>query len=292
MTLLHAYGDDSGTHQDAKFCLVLGYIGSPRQWKLFRRDWQATLTMLPKREGKKPEFHAKEFFQRASWQSHESPYYRWTETKADAFLDRLLDTIHRYHVEPIGGAANTNDFFAYSEFDRRYLTGAPLLTLTHWYGGEFEITDKLVEHESSPNHPYFVVFPGFLLEAVRKSGKVGDCQVHIWLDRQQGIEARAGEAFNSFKGHCKLPETANLDSLSYRDSDKEVGLQAADLYAYVWYRKLTGSSMTKQLSRAFQMLTKKKPNIMVADKHYFDGLLTYAIQDRAAGIRKGLSARS
>lgn len=289
---LYAYGDDSGTHQDAKFCLVLGYVGSPRQWKLFRRDWQAALTMLPERGGKKLEFHAKEFFQRARWRSHESPYHRWNEAKAEVFLNRLLETIHRYHVAPIGGAANTQDFFMYSEPQRRYLTGAALITTTHWHGDQFEIIDKLVEHESSPSRPYFVVFPGFLLEAVRKSGKVGDCQVHVWLDEQPAVEARAAEAFVSFKKHCSAPEIANLGDLTYTESDREVGLQAADLYAYVWNRKLAGLSMSKLLSRAFQMLTKKKSNIMVADKHYFDGLLTYAIQDRAAGIRKGLSARS
>lgn len=289
---LYAYGDDSGTHQDAKFCLVLGYVGSPRQWKLFRRDWQAALTMLPERGGKKLEFHAKEFFQRARWRSHESPYHRWNEAKAEVFLNRLLETIHRYHVAPIGGAANTEDFFTYSESDRRRLTGAPLVTETHWYGGEFEIIDKLVEHESSPNRPYFVVFPGFLLEAVRKSGKVGDCRVHIWLDRQPAIEARALEAFDSFKEYCRIPEIANLGPITFEESEKEVGLQAADLYAYVWNRKLAGSRMTKQLSKAFQVLTKKKPNIMVADRRYFDSLLAYLIQDQAAAINKGFARRS
>ena len=290
-SLLHAYGDDSGTHRDADFCLILGYIGSPRQWKLFRRDWQAALTMLPKREGKTPEFHAKEFFQRDRWQSHKSPYYRWTEAKADAFLNRLLDTIHRYCLEPIGGAANTRDFFSYSEAQRRYLTGAALITATHWHGNQFEIIDKLVEHESSPSRPYFVVFPGFLLEAIQKSGSVGDCQVHVWLDEQPAVEARAAEAFASFKKHCSAPEITKLGDLTFRESKKEFELQAADLYAYVWYRKLTGT-MTDQLSKAFQVLTKKKPGIVVTGRRYFDGVLDYATRDRAAAIRRGLAARS
>jgi hypothetical protein len=291
MTVLHACGDDSGTHQDAKFCLVLGYIGSPRQWKLFQREWQAALTMLPQREGKKPEFHGKEFFQRASWRSHDSPYHRWNEAKAETFLNRLLDAIHRHRLEPIGGGTNTEDFFAYSEDERRYLTGAALITTTHWYRNQFEIVDKLLAHQGSPSRPYFVVFPGFLLEAIQKSGNVGDCQVHITLDRQPALEARAGEVFDSFKGACKAPQVANLGHLTYSDSQSEVGLQAADLYAYAWYRKLT-ESMTGDLLKAFQVLTKKKPGIVLAGKRYFDGLLDRAIQERAAGINKGLAARS
>lgn len=289
--VLHAYGDDSGTHRDAKFCLVLGYIGSPRQWKLFERDWRAALKMLPQIEGKKPEFHAKEFFQRASWQSHDSPYHRWTERKADAFLTRLLDTIHRYRVEPIGGTANTQEFFAYSEDQRRYLTGAALITTTHWHENQLEIVDKLLEHQGAPSRPYFIVFPGFLLEAIRKSGNVGDCQVHVTLDRQPALEAKAGEVFDSFKKHCGLPEAVNLSDLIYAESQNKVGLQAADLYAYVWNRKLTGT-MTDQLLKAFKVLTKKKPNIIVAGKRYFDASLERAVREQAAAIKKALAARS
>jgi hypothetical protein len=291
MAVLHAYGDDSGTHQDAKFCLVLGYIGSPRQWKLFERDWRGALTMLREREGKKPEFHAKEFFQRERWQSRKSPYYRWTEAKADTFLNQLLDTIHRYQVEPIGGATKTEDFFAYSEAQRRYLTGAILITTTHWYGNQFEIVDKLLEHQGSPNRPYFAVFPGFLLEAIQKSGNIGDCQVHLTLDRQPALEAKAGEVFDIFKGHCGLPQAANFGDLIYAESHNKVGLQAADLYAYVWNRKLSGT-MTDQLTKAFRVLTKKKPRIEVKGKEFFDALLDWGARDRAAGIERGLAAPS
>ena len=290
MGVLHAYGDDSGTHQDANVCLVLGYIGSPRQWKLFRREWQAALAMLPQREGKTPEFHAKEFFQRARWRSHESPYHRWTKAKAETFLNSLLDAIHRHQLEPIGGATNTRDFFAYSEPQRRFLTGAALITTTRWHGGEFEITDKLLEHQSAPNRPYFVTFPGFLVEAMEARSAIGDSQVHIYLDRKRESEARALEVFNAFKTHAG-PEAAKLTSLTFIGSEEEDGLQAADLYAYVWYRKLT-HSMNSELSRAFGVLTRKRTGIRIVGKRYFDSLLDHAIRGRADEIRKGFSGQS
>jgi hypothetical protein len=125
------------------------------------------------------------------------------------------------------------------------------------------------------------------LEAILKSGRLGDSQVHVWLDRQPALEARAGEAFETFRKYCKTPEIANLGDLTYTDSEKQVGLQAADLYAYVWYRNLT-QTMNGQLPRAFAVLTRKKPTIVVTGKRYFDNLLDHAARDRAAAIERRL----
>lgn len=284
----YAYGDDSGTHKGSKVCLVLGYIGSPRQWKLFRRDWQDILKALNVPVGAKREFHAIDFFDRRRWRSRKSPYHDWTDTKARDFLLELLDTIHRRRLEPIGGATNTEDFFAYSESQRRWITGATLHTMTHWHEGEFEIIDKLAGHEGSPNRPYFVVFPGFLVDAMNASK--GDSEVHLCFDRQNDVEARAKEAFDSFKG--AVPEAASLVSLTYAESEDEVALQAADLYAYVWNRQLHGTINDALLSRAFKVLTKKKPRIIFAGRRYFDNLLASGVENRSAGVKKGFQDKS
>jgi hypothetical protein len=287
----YAYGDDSGSHRGAEFTLILGYIASPRQWKLFRRDWGAALKMLPVPKGdKKREFHAKEFFQRATWKSPNSPYHRWSNEKAATFLGHLLDTIHRYDLVPIGGGVNNKDFFAYSEPLRRYLTGATLLTMTRWYEDTFEITDKLLEHDSAPNRPYFVAFPGFLVQAMQACAAGGEPEVHLYLDRKRESETRALEAFNSFKDRSGEPNAAKLATLTFADSDKEEALQAADLYAHVWYRKLT-ESMNRELLRAFRTLTRKKGSIFVADKTYFDKLIARAVHERDGTLRKAFSAR-
>ena len=279
----YAYGDDSGTHKGSKVCLVLGYIGSHRQWKLFRHDWQDALTALKLPAGAKREFHAKDFFDRRRWRSRKSPYHNWTDTQARDFLRKLLDAIHRRHLEPIGGATNTVDFFAYSKSQRRWITGATLYTMTHWHQGEFEVIDKLAGHEGSPNRPYFVVFPGFLVDAMNASKD--DSEVHLYFDRQKDVEARAREAFDSFKR--SVPEAASLVSLTYAESEDEVGLQAADLYAYVWNRELHGTVRGELLSRAFKVLSKKKPKIIFAGKHYFDNVLASGVENRNAGVRNG-----
>ncbi|MCH8994553.1 MAG: DUF3800 domain-containing protein [Chloroflexi bacterium] len=280
-----AYADDSGTHKGSEFCLVAGYIGSPRQWKLFRRDWREAL-------GDVPEFHAKDFFPRAAWKSSESPYHGWDERQAAAFLDRLLGIIDSYDLRPIGGATKTEDFFSLTEAQRTWITGATLLTRTHVHAGEAEITDKVVQHEGSPQRPYFVVFPAFFVEAMRATKSAKKPRIHFYFDRQGAAEVRAKEAFDLFKQHLEIPEAANLASLTYAESDEEVGLQAADLYAYVWNRKLS-SRMNSELRRAFRSLTKKKKDMFIADKkNYFDRMLRRAARHREAGIEESIAAQS
>lgn len=62
------------------------------------------------------------------------------------------------------------------------------------------------------------------------------------------------------------------------------GLQAADMYAYVWNRQLTGALNSEYLTRAFAVLTKKKKNIVVAGRRYFNGLISAGNRHRQAGI--------
>jgi hypothetical protein len=53
------YADESGWHQGAKYCLVAGFIGSPRQWKIFEKEWVSILHRF-----EVSDFHSKEFFWR------------------------------------------------------------------------------------------------------------------------------------------------------------------------------------------------------------------------------------
>lgn len=273
----HAYADDSGTHDHSEYSLLLGYIASPAQWKRARRDWRLAL-------GDIPEFKSTDFFQRERWQSSKSPYQGWGDSEAREFLNRFLRIIDQYGLWPIGGACKTDDFYGYAKPIRIWLTGATLLTKTHWYEDEFEIQDKLIEHEGSPERPYFIVFPGLLVDAMRVTSDKSKPGIHFYLDRQGDAEAKGKMAFDKFKKNITEPERDNLRSLTYADSKDEEGIQAADLYAYTWYRKLT-NSMTPDLERAFQVLTKKKETIRIADKEsYFEPLLDYGNKNRQGAI--------
>ena len=136
-----------------------------------------------------------------------------------------------------------------------------------------------------------MVFPGFFVEAMRATKSAKKPRIHFYFDRQGNAEVRAKEAFDLFKQRVGIPEAANLSSLSYAESDEEVGLQAADLYAYVWNRKLSGR-MNSELRRAFRSLTRKKEDMFVADKkNYFDKMLSRAARHREAGIEESIAAQ-
>ena len=40
---LWAYGDESGTQEGAKYCLLLGSVSSDNQWEFFNRLWSDVL---------------------------------------------------------------------------------------------------------------------------------------------------------------------------------------------------------------------------------------------------------
>ena len=279
-----AYADDSGTHRDSVCSVVAGYIGSPRQWKGMRRDWRQAL-------GDIQEFHATDFFQPERWRSTKSPYHGWSDHRADSFLGSLLSVINQYGIIPIGGAVLTEAFFSYTAEDRVWLTGANLITMARMHEGEPEVIDKLAKHEGSPERPYFIIFPGFLVEALRITSKKEKPRIHFYFDRQKDAEAHAKEAFDRFKERTSMPEKENLATITYAESVDEEGLQAADLYAYVWYRKLM-NTMNPRLERARRELSKKKSEIFIADKQYFDRMLAARDQHRAEGIRRGMAEGS
>ena len=56
---LFAYGDESGLHKNPRYCLMCGFIASPRQWKIFNKSWKNVLDQFGISD-----FHSTEFFPR------------------------------------------------------------------------------------------------------------------------------------------------------------------------------------------------------------------------------------
>jgi hypothetical protein len=286
--MLFSYADDSATHRDSEFSLLIGYIGSPRQWKSFNAAWQDALSPLDMPDGAKREFHAHDFFNTLRWGSSKSPYREWDLDKGWAFLNQLLDIIHRHDVRPIGGATNTEAFFERSEEDRMWLTGAVLETRTNWEDGEFVVSDKFTGiHRRSRERPYFINFDGFLVEALRASEKADGANLHLVFDSNDDVESRAKQASNEFKANSGLPNANKLKGTTYSYSEDEPGLQAADMYAYVMNRHLCNKLNSRYFKRAYKVLTKKRKKIFVADRDYFSKLLMHGARHRQAGIEKG-----
>lgn len=272
-----AYGDESGIQEGSEYCCVLGYVGSPRQWKLFRRDWRSVL-------GAVPEFHAIDFFQRASWQSEDSPYHDWSEKKARRFLNGLLGVIDRYDIRPIGFAYKIADFMALNLDERRRLTGATRQTRSRVHQGELEITDKLLS-SGAPSEPYFLGFYYLITEALKASPR--GATINYVFDRRRTREALAFLTYDEIKKYSESPTFDRLGLLSFGDSDKYEPLQAADLYAYATNRRLHGST-TDLVERALDKLGRKRDTMPIGDSSTFHALLADLDKKRQAGIDKAV----
>ena len=274
-----AYADESGIQVDSEYCCVLGYVGSPRQWKLFRRDWRSVL-------GAVPEFHAKDFFQRASWQSEDSPYHNWSEKKARRFLNGLLGAIDRNDIRPIGFAYKIADFMALDLDERRRLTGAIRKTRTRVFQGKPEVTDKLIS-SGAPSEPYFLGFHYLITEALKASPR--GATINYVFDRRKTREALAFLIFQGIREHSEDTTSNRLGLLSFGDSDKYEPLQAADLYAYAVNRRLHGS-MTDLMEQALDKLGRKRDIMSIGDSSTFHALLADLDKKRQAGIDKAVQS--
>ena len=161
---LRAYGDESGTHENPPYCLVAGWIGSPRQWRLFEDSWNEVL-----HEYSISEFHSTDFFNRKHNKSSGNPYRDWDDARSQAFLNALSNIVIERRIFPIGGAVDVKAFMSYSEGERRYLTSAQIKQSGKW------VTT------GAPTRPYQLAFPLFLTEAAQAAK--GDAVIQFVLDQ-------------------------------------------------------------------------------------------------------------
>lgn len=268
-----AYGDESGIHAGSRYCSVLGYVGSARQWKMFRRDWRKALRGVP-------HFHAKDFFPPKKRTAKSSFYYGWSDKKVLNFLDRLLRTINRYDVRPIGFAYHVGDFMALSVSERRRLTGAIRNTRTRVRQGQVEVTDKLIG-SGVPSEPYFLGFNYLITEALKASASTAT--VNYVFDRRRTREAWAFQVFDNIKTHDSNPLIKNMGMLAFDDLPDNEGLQAADLYAYS-INGLVHGRVSSLLEHALTKLGYKRPVIHVGNADTFRAVLGDLDVKRQAGI--------
>lgn len=251
---LRAYGDESGTHQDASHCVVSGWIASLRQWRKFDDGWNQVLGKY-----EVPEFHSSDFFQLSSNLSSSSPYRHWSLDKRALFVEELTNVINGLpNINPVGGAINIRSFLRYSEGARRYFTSAHVTQ-----------DGRIVRNSGTPNKPYHAAFTFFLCEALMQAKP--KTRVHFVVDQYKQEEKYALQVFNSLKKNPN-PPWGKLGSIIFADRRQEPGLQAADLLNHLWYSFLEHgvSGMGKERYDAWQYVKKRREGMRVADEEYFD----------------------
>lgn len=233
--------DESGTHEGSIYCIVGGYRGSPGQWDIFKRNWQAVL-----RKYGVAEFHSNVFFNRKRiTDPDKNPYLKWSDQKADEYLNELLKVISGRRIYPVGCAVNVRDFENCSYGERCVLAG-------------YEPT--LSRRKSQRPAPYHVAFRHMLADAITMTHP--DTALHFTFALQREYKQRALEAYDLLKELGKSGREDQLSGIGFETPTDWPGLQAADLLTHHWYhcsvRSLEGKRITKKNVGIMNVLTHKR----------------------------------
>lgn len=276
MSTFWFYGDESGIHDGANWCVVCGYVGREDHWVTFHTVWKQLLD-----EFGVTDFHSKEFFGRTSDGKRVGQYAGWTDAQAASFLEHLTAQINLSElIHPVGCGVNVSDFHSLSVGERRYLTGG------HFVHGRFR------HNTGAPTQPYYLALIDVLVDVLR--GTPGDgSAMHLMMDRQNVLSAQAVNAINVAHNKTKIehPEIASrLGSVAFDDRIKFGGLQAADLLTHLWYcyaeSLVTGKRVRGERADALKVLTERKPQLVIQNRETMNGdLAKHLPADVLAKIR-------
>ena len=218
VTELFVYGDESGI-DETPYCVVAGFIASPRHWDSFNAAWRKVIE-----KAQVNEFHSKDFFsRRRATSSSTNPFRDWSESDASALLDALLKVIRDHpRVTPIGCALDVNIFRSYTWGERRYLTG-----------GQWNRTTKKFITQGAPSRTYPVPFYSMVGEALQMA-RPAECKVNFVMDEQKVIQNGIQQVYAQYRDTELNPFCEKMGDLISGLSEEHEGIQAADLLAYTW----------------------------------------------------------
>lgn len=269
---LFAYGDESGIEDSAPYCLLLGFMGSPRQWDTFKKDWRKILN-----DYEIQEFHAKGFFGRDQHGQRLDHYKDWSSARAHGFLESLVQVASRRRLYPIGGAVDVKAFKSFTQAERGFFTGQ--LIWNDWNMRKWHIS-------GAPTKPYYFAMKLFVIEALERAEP--SASIHFIFDEQNVLQAHAVNTFRDWVSlyHPFQGNKAGIDqfkSIIFTKSGNEAGLQLADMYAYAFNRYIRHLSIDSDVALILKTFThkdkKKRPGIRVFDKPSLQGLLNNLRQD-------------
>lgn len=264
---LFTFADESGVHGESKFCLVVGFIASPRQWILAESDWAKVLSQY-----KTTEFHAKDFFGRNP-NGKRGLYDNWTSAKANAFLEDLLSIAKQHRLYPVGGAVDVEDFNTLTHCQKRFLTGGLIKQSRKW------------ATSGAPSKPYYFAMNLLVVDALNHADP--RTKVNFIFDEQVNLEARAVQ---TFRETVLLGPLANgrsgdqIKSISFVRSVDFSGIQLADMYSYAWNRYLFRGQLAEEgIYRILDTITPKRasrgPTLTMLNKVGFQKILNKLPKD-------------
>jgi hypothetical protein len=209
--MIEAYLDESGIHDGAAVCVIAGYFGGRGQWKRFETSWRSALAKF---DVPLHEFHAKDFMKRTGF------FYGWPLQKQSDLKYALATAIIEYKIYPVSTGVIISDFYACSEPQRRFLTGAKIEN------------GKLIS-TGSPRKPYFVPFSR-VLEKVASYAPVGG-KAHYFFGLDRPFSEYATVYFKDVATDPQARQSGKYGTPAFPLAKETPELQAADLFVYVTY---------------------------------------------------------
>jgi hypothetical protein len=218
---LWVYGDESGIEGDGPYCVVAGFVGSPRHWNSFNSAWEKVIG-----DAEVEEFHARKFFNRRSAKgSTTNPFHGWSADKAVTFLNNLLGIIRGHsRISPVACSLNVSDFLSFTWGERQFFTG-----------GTWSHTKKRFLSSGAPTRLYHVPAQTLIADALHHV-RTKDCKVHFVLDEQSVMQDGFLDIVKGVRDRPQYAEIfAQLGDVAFGSSAAHPGIQAADLLAHCLY---------------------------------------------------------
>ncbi len=218
-THLESYMDESGIHDGAHACVVAGYWGSEKQWRRFEPAWKKII-----RDADEPtmkEFHSVKFWH--SDGTRKAVFAKWSDDKADKFIDDLLTCIGNHRLYPAGFTLDTSVWPKLNKAERMFLTG-----------GRYHLPTKSWVTPSAPNKKYYLPFQFCVVAPASKCKE--HLKVHYAFDLNKQFKNHASDLFKHLKRDQTIRCRGRIGELSLPTSEEAPGLQAADLLAYQNYQ--------------------------------------------------------
>jgi hypothetical protein len=220
-----SYMDETGIQSNDPWCAIAGYVADANEWARFDRQWNWVIEEYCRWPGEKY-FHALEFY------GNHAKYRSWKLARRESFINALYDTIRDFHIALFSSAVDVPTFKAFTEDERRYLTGG-------WHNG------MRWKSEGAPSKPYFLPFHHCIIQSAAHVPPDG--LLYPIMSRQDQYEMKGLELYEQLlNSKPSLQCRAKLaDEMVFSNPKKVGGLQAADLAAY-WmgqsmrYRARTG----------------------------------------------------
>jgi hypothetical protein len=116
--MVDAYMDESGIHDGAHVCVIAGYWGSVKKWEKFEPRWRDILAAT--KEPNLKEFHSTKFWR--SDGSRKGMFAKWSDSKADEFIDELANCILDCKIFPTCATLVVGDWEKLNKNERMFLT--------------------------------------------------------------------------------------------------------------------------------------------------------------------------